>query len=370
MFFRFLLIVWTGLHLYVFWRASSVPFIKRHISRKILFIIMALLWVSFLLPRWFENISSSGLGGAIEFVTMDWLGILFLVFICLLLIDIITIFGLILKNYVSRLRTAALLGGVLLSIMAIAQGMRPPVINDYDIQLTNLPTEDDGLVLAVISDTHVGSLISDTWLEARIAQINEIKPDMVLLLGDLFEGDNQNERSEKIVSIFRKLSAPLGVWGVTGNHDFHSNIDSSLNFCHKAGINLLRNDWKEIRPGLVLGGVDDGHEHGRNESSSDRLRQLLSAKPLGAASILMSHRPQGVEEAAAAGVGLMLSGHTHGGQIWPFSYISGYVNRLLAGEYIIDGMPIIVTRGAGTWGPRMRLWAPGEILRITLHSQN
>ncbi len=69
-------------------------------------------------------------------------------------------------------------------------------------------------------------------------------------------------------------------------------------------------------------------------------------------------------------VGLMLSGHTHGGQLWPFSYISGWANHLLAGEYIIDGLPVIVSRGTGTWGPRMRLWYPGEILRVVLRSNN
>ncbi|MBP7297444.1 MAG: metallophosphoesterase, partial [Acidobacteria bacterium] len=85
------------------------------------------------------------------------------------------------------------------------------------------------------------------------------------------------------------------------------------------------------------------------------------------ATILLSHTPWEAERAASAGVGLMLSGHTHGGQIWPFGEIVRTAYPLLAGEYIVDGMTVIVSRGAGTWGPRMRLWHSGEILRITLH---
>ena len=104
-------------------------------------------------------------------------------------------------------------------------------------------------------------------------------------------------------------------------------------------------------------------------TSADRVRQLLAAKPAGDASLFLSHRPQMLNEAASAGIGLMLCGHTHGGQIWPFSYVVARMNPLLAGRYEIDGMPVIVSRGAGTWGPRMRLWPPGEILRITLRAR-
>ena len=84
---------------------------------------------------------------------------------------------------------------------------------------------------------------------------------------------------------------------------------------------------------------------------------------------MLSHRPEEVERAADAGTGLMLCGHTHAGQIWPFSLIVRSMNPYLAGEYAVDGMPLIVCRGTGTWGPRMRLWSPGEISRITLHKK-
>ena len=132
---------------------------------------------------------------------------------------------------------------------------------------------------------------------------------------------------------------------------------------------MLRNRWNELEPGLILAGIDDDHGHGPNPDTTGRIRRALLGRPLASATIFLSHRPQRAEVVAAAGVGLMLSGHTHGGQLWPFSYVSGLVNPLLAGKYIINGMPVIVSRGTGTWGPRMRLWHPGEILRIVLRSR-
>jgi hypothetical protein len=172
-----------------------------------------------------------------------------------------------------------------------------------------------------------------------------------------------------MIQTLRGLSPRYGVWAVTGNHDSHGDRESSLRFLEDAGIHVLSNEWNEVLPGLAIGGVDDGGHYESSVASADRVRQLLAAKPAGVATLFLSHRPQMVNEAASAGVGLMLCAHTHGGQIWPFSYIVGWMNPLLAGRYEIDGMPVIVSRGAGTWGPRMRLWPPGEILRITLRAR-
>jgi len=100
----------------------------------------------------------------------------------------------------------------------------------------------------------------------------------------------------------------------------------------------------------------------------DIVTKLLNGRPPGA-TVFLSHTPWRYRKAAKAGVGLMLSGHTHGGQIWPFGYITRFFYPLMEGKYDVDGMTLIVCRGTGTWGPPMRLWRPGEISRITLHSK-
>ncbi len=259
--------------------------------------------------------------------------------------------------------------GIVLAGVALFQGLRPPVVDDYEVRLSGLRAEDDGLKIAVISDLHVGSLIDGQWLAARIEQIKALNPDMVFMLGDLFEGDSQTERQDSMIQVLRGMTPRYGVWAVMGNHESHGGRDASLRFLENAGVHVLRNEWREVLPGLVIGGVGDGGHHEEPDSSTNGFKRLLATKPLDEASIFLSHRPQMIDETAAAGVGLMLCGHTHGGQIWPFSYVVGWMNPLLAGRYEIGGMTAIVSRGAGTWGPRMRLWSPGEILRITLRAK-
>ncbi len=367
MFFRLFLAAWTIMHIYVFWKAARTPAITRFVPRKILIPLGAFLWGGLFLYRILDIGSSSVLDRYLELFAMNWLGILFLLSISLLFFDIATGFGLFFRRHLPRIRVAVFLVGALLSAFAFFQAMRPPVINDYEIHMTNLPDEDNGLTAAVISDLHLGSLIGESWLAARVAQVNAMHPDMILVLGDVFEGDSDNERRNGMMMQLRKLSAPLGVWGVTGNHESHGGLEAGVEFLEDSGIRMLRNRWTEIRPGLVLAGIDD-RGHGFSSSGrTDRIAQALSGIPPDAATIFLSHRPQGMSEAAAAGVELMLCGHTHGGQLWPFTYVSAAVNDLLMGKYVINGMPVIVTRGMGTWGPRMRLWLPGEILRITLN---
>ena len=368
MFMTILLSAWTGMHLYVFWRLSTIPFIHSHISRPYLFAIAAFLWASLFLGRFLDSRGLETPATLLERFYMNWLGILFLIFCCLLAIDIVTAFGFVFRSHVPVLRTVGLAAGMVLAAVALIQGARSPVVSEYEIRLANLPPEDDGLQIAVISDLHVGRLLDGEWLTARIEQIKALHPDLVLILGDLFEGDSQSERQESMKALFRTISARYGVWAVTGNHESHGGRDGTVRFLEAAGVRVLRNEWQQVTPGLVLGGVDDGGHYDSLANAQSRVTKTLAAKPTGVATIFLAHRPQLVEDIASAGVGLMLCGHTHAGQIWPFSYLVRLMNPLLAGKYVVNGMPVIVSRGAGTWGPRMRLWATGEILRITLRT--
>jgi uncharacterized protein len=131
----------------------------------------------------------------------------------------------------------------------------------------------------------------------------------------------------------------------------------------------LHGRWIEVRPGLIIAGVDDLTSRRRHGQTGNFIEQALAGRPAGVATILISHTPWDAETAAKSGVGLMLSSHTHDGQIWPFNYLVRLTHPLLAGRYELNGMPIIVCRGTGTWGPRMRLWLRGEIVRVTLRGR-
>ena len=361
-----LLGVVTVMHAYVFWRASSVPFLKRRVPPKLLIGVCVILWTVFALGRFAGHDSSGATAALIELTGMDWMAVLFLTTVCLLTVDLVTGFGLFVPRLAPSLRGLGLVLGGLLSIIAVVQGMRPPVVHKYEVSLPGLPKEMDGTVVVGVSDLHLGPLLGSQWFEKRIAQIRGQKPDMVVLLGDIFEGHG-TPRPELLADL-KLLSAPLGVWAVLGNHEFHGRETSNGAPFNGAAIKVLRNSWREIRPGLVLAGIDDlTHNHLSGQDGGDAMTKMLANRPRGA-TILLSHTPWQADKAAKAGVSLMLSGHTHGGQIWPFGYLVERRYPLLAGLYRVGGMAVIVSRGAGSWGPRMRLWLPGEILRVTLRS--
>jgi len=364
MFGTILISITTFMHIYVFCRVASVPFVRQHVSKRILIGLGLFLWAVFYLGRVVGHNGTGVLAMTLEFFGMNWMAVLFLIFIPLLLIDLVTVFGLFMPRISSSLRECALIVGLILSVAALFQGLRSPVIREYEVRLTGLPDSMDGTVLVVLSDMHLGLILGEGWLKARLAQVKEQKPDIILLLGDIFEGHGPPE--DNLIAAFKELSAPLGVWAVTGNHEFHGRDRISL--LERSGFSLLSNMWTEIRPGFILSGLDDLTAWRRNGQLGDPISQALVGRPAGV-TIFLSHTPWEAERVSKAGVGLMLSGHTHGGQIWPLDYLVRKRYPLLEGRYEVDGMTVLVSRGTGTWGPRMRLWSPGEILRVTLRGK-
>jgi uncharacterized protein len=360
-----LLLAVTLMHIYVFWRMSSVPFLRRHVPRRFLIITGVFFWAVFSLGRFFGHGGTGALARTLELISMDWMAIIFLTTVSLLAIDLVTGFGLLLPKMSPSLRGFALIAGGFLSLVALIQGSRPPVVQGYEVRLSGLPREMDGTVLVAMSDLHIGTLLGMQWLDKRIAQVQAERPDIVVLLGDIFEG--HGEPQKELVQVLHGLSAPLGVWAVLGNHEFHGKNTTDTPLMNIDRVRVLNNTWAKVRPGLVLSGVDDLTANHRSGMGGDPLSKALNGRPAGA-TILLSHTPWQSEKAAATGVSLMLSGHTHGGQIWPFGYLVQQLYPLLEGKYGVDGMTVIVCRGTGTWGPRMRLWRPAEILRVKLRS--
>ncbi len=366
MFGTILLAIITVMHVYVFWRAASVPFLKRRTSEKLLIGTGIVLWAVFVLGRVIGHGGTGTLAFTMEFLGMNWMAVVFLMTVSLLVADIVTGFGFVLPRPSPLLRGCALAAGAALSVTALVQGLRTPVIQSYDVNLSGLPAEMNGTVIVGMSDLHVGNLIGKKWLEARVAQVEAQEPDLVVLLGDILEG--HDEPKEELMAVLGRLSAPLGVWAVLGNHEFHRRNNTGASLINNDGIRVLNNSWTELRPSLVLAGVDDLTTNHRSGQGGDPISRALSGRPPGT-TVFLSHTPWDVEKIANKGVSLMLSGHTHGGQIWPFGYLVQRIYPLIGGRYEVDGMTVLVCRGTGTWGPRMRLWHPGEIIRVTLRSK-
>lgn len=358
-----LISVITVMHVYVFWRAASVRFVRRHVPMKYLIGTGVLLWSLFVAGRVYGHHGTGMAAVAAELVGMNWMATLFLIFTSLLVADVVTVFGFFIPNKAPSLRGLAIIAGSLMSLIALFQGLRAPVINTYDVTMPGLPPESDGTTIVAISDLHLGSLIGEPWLADRVTQIQALNPDLVVLLGDIFEG--HGKPGGEMFETMKRIEPPLGLWFVQGNHESHHRGNLAVIEKH---LPVLRDRRVEIRPGLILAGIQDLTRARRSGRDIDPITRTLADRPPGAV-VLLSHTPWHADRAARSGVGLMLCGHTHGGQIWPFDYLVRLRYPLLEGRYEIDGMTVIVSRGAATWGPRMRLWHPGEILHITLRAK-
>ena len=316
MFFAKLLTVWTVFHFYVFWRISSIPFVSKRLQRQYVYFLMFLAWGAFFAGHALSRLGVGIWAYPLELFGANWMGLLLLLSLCFGLADILTGFGFWLKKYVLRIRTFALIVACLLTALALIQGVRPPVIVAHDVVLPGLPADADGLTAAVITDTHLGALVGKEWMEKRVEQIHAFKPDLILAVGDIVEGRGAQDWGA--IPALRKLQAPLGVWSVTGNHEGYGNgAGNGANFLRAAGMEVLTDHWREVRPGLILAGVDDFPGYSKR-ARFPNVEKALEGIPEGSAVIFLSHRPDGAQTAARAGADLMLSGHTHGGQIWPF----------------------------------------------------
>ena len=361
LFLTIVLTVWTAMHAYVAWRMW--PMISSAVGRRFLLGGFALLWTLYPLGRILAHQGWARTGKFMEAVGASWMGVLFLALACLFLADLVTGFGWLLPKAVPPLRIAALAAAGVLSAVALVQGLRPPAVREVEVRLAGLPLDLDGTVLVQISDLHLGSLLGRPWLEGRIAQIAALHPDIVAVTGDLVDGDASEV--ERLLPTLQTLKAPLGVWAVTGNHEFYAGLDRCVSLMEQAGYTVLRDRAQQVSPGLVLAGVDDLSGRRQFQIDGDPVGRALQHLPEGAV-VFLCHSPLEGEKASALGAGLMLSGHTHAGQIWPFGYLVRLAYPRLEGRYSIGSMTLLVCRGTGTWGPPMRLFRPSEILRITL----
>jgi predicted MPP superfamily phosphohydrolase len=359
------LTVWALMHSYVFWRLSDIPWVAAHCSIRTLALTALGLWLSYPLARILNAWNQETIGVPLEFAAAIWMGTLFLLFAALLVVDVVTAGGWLFTQIAPQLRGGAAIIAVICTAIGLVQGLRAPVVRDFEIRLPGLPRERDGLTLVALSDLHLGTLKGERWLNRLLHRVTDLKADAVLIVGDLVDGNVRHV--ETLLPTLRQLRAPLGVWAVTGNHEYYAGLEQSVQVLESAGYGLLRDRWAEIAPGLILAGVDDLTAREQFGQRNGAVAQALANRPAGA-TLLLSHSPMETDRAAAAGAQLMLSGHTHAGQIWPFNFLVRMKYPLLAGRHEVAGMTLIVCRGTGTWGPPMRLWHPGEMLRIKLRT--
>ena len=263
-------------------------------------------------------------------------------------------------------------GSVVVAIVALgssAYGLGEaamPAVTRVTVASADLPAAVDGTKVALVTDLHVGP-IRDARFTRRVVQaINAAEPDLVVLGGDLADG--RVDQVGDALAPLAELRAPLGVVAVPGNHEYLSGQPEQwLSLWERLGVTVLRNSSVVVGRGgatFTVAGLTDP-QGSRFGAAPDAGTALAGTDPAGF-TLLVAHQPRQALDVQGRGVDLQLSGHTHGGQLWPFTYLVRLQQPMTAGRATIGDVPVLTSRGAGAWGPPVRVLAPPEIPLITL----
>ncbi|MET7712543.1 metallophosphoesterase [Streptomyces sp. NPDC005407] len=269
-----------------------------------------------------------------------------------------------------RLFVARVVGG---SAAAVALGtvgygtygvLRGPRVKRVTVPLGKLPRAAHGFRIAVVSDIHLGPILGRAHTQRIVDTINATSPDLVAVVGDLVDGSvaDLGAAAEPLA----QLRARHGAFFVTGNHEYFSGAEEWVDHVRELGLRPLRNERVEIA-GFDLAGVND--VAGESEGDGPDFGKALGDRDRARASVLLAHQPVVIHDAVTQGVDLQLSGHTHGGQLWPGNYLAALANPTVAGLERYGDTQLYVTRGAGAWGPPVRVGATSDITVVQLASR-
>jgi hypothetical protein len=249
----------------------------------------------------------------------------------------------------------------------VKSALGPPQLDRVQIPLARLPRAMDGTRIAVVSDIHLGPLVRPDHARRIVDLINSVDADIVTIVGDLVDGTV--EELGVSAAPLRDIRAKQGAFFVTGNHEYYSGHEPWIAELQRLGIRVLRNERQELQlkgGALDLAGVNDigGEQFGDGPDFARTFAGRDPAKPV----VLMAHQPVQAENAAAYGVDLQVSGHTHGGQMVPFNYLVKLQQPVVSGFGTVDGVPVYVTNGAGFWGPPVRVGAPPQVSVLDLRA--
>ena len=376
-------LVFSGsLHLYVWQRATDVLELSRR-RRRILGAIMIVMMLSVPLTTSMRLWAPDG-ASVLAWIALPWLAFVGLATVALLASDLPRFVAWLGRRLLRRPEVNGLsrreflgrvTGGVALAVAGasvtrgVFEARGEHEIVTVEVPLAKLPRALDGFSIVQLSDLHTGMTIERSFVQRVVDRANALSPDLIALTGDLVDGPVASLRND--IAPLAQLRAPHGVFAVTGNHEYYCGVDEWIAEITRLGARYLRNERVAITRGggsFDLAGVDD-HSADQWPGHGEDLPKATANRDTRRVLVLLAHQPRQVRHAAEHGVDLQLSGHTHGGQIWPWHYIvKVQQGGLLAGSYDHHGTKLYVTRGCGYWGPPVRLLAPLEITRIVLRT--
>jgi predicted MPP superfamily phosphohydrolase len=323
-----------------------------------------------------RSMKNRRIADAVAWVGFVAMGFLSSLFVLTLLRDVFLLAVALLEGarYASSLSTPSAQWALALSALSTLAGLviarRRPGVVEIDIPVAHLPKALHGFSIVQISDVHVGPTIKRGFVEAIVLRVNALKADMIAVTGDLVDGSVAQLAPH--TAPLGRLSARHGAFFVTGNHEYYSGERAWTEEITRLGMTVLKNRHVVLEhdgASLVLAGVTDYGAHHYDPAQRSDPSAALRGAPAGAgAKVLLAHQPSSAPAAADAGFDVQLSGHTHGGQFWPWNLFVRFFQPFTSGLHRLRDMRVYISRGTGYWGPPNRFGVPSEITRIRLVS--
>jgi predicted MPP superfamily phosphohydrolase len=276
------------------------------------------------------------------------------------------------RSFILNVTNMSILGAsALFTGYGLYEARRQAILERITVPIQNLPEDLEGFTIAQFSDIHAGPTIKRSFVQSVVEQVNSLNADVIINTGDMVDGTVSSLRND--VEPLKDLSARNGVYFVTGNHEYYSGVQPWLEEMDRLGFTVLLNEHRIVDHGnasLMIAGVPD--YAGGNflpDHKSDPFK-AISGHTASHVKILLAHQPKSIFEASKAGIDLQISGHTHGGQYIPWSWLVTLSQPYIKGLHRHDSTWIYVNRGTGYWGPPLRLGIPSEVTLFTLTKQN
>jgi len=369
-FFGIVLLIYSSVNYYLFVRGLQVFSLSQPMKRWYIILFWTVVSM-FIAGSVLERTATSAFSEWIYRIGAFWLAFMLYLVIAVVLIDLVRIF-----NYffhflpefteIMKLRLGVIVFSVV-SVIVIAGHVNALWINIKEIPLTihKKVSGSPDVKILMASDIHLGALIGERREKRLLDIIREQKPDLVLLCGDLVDGEIAPVLRKNLGRHIQEIKTPLGVYAILGNHEYIGGIDKTLPYLTSIHIRVLIDETITLPNGIQLVGRND-HSSGRGHQAPKPLSELLSGIDQSKPIIVMNHQPFNLQEAADNKVDLHLSGHTHNGQLWPFNYLTEAIFELSWGFLKKGDTNFYVSSGFGTWGPTVRIGNRPEVVVFKL----
>jgi predicted MPP superfamily phosphohydrolase len=370
-FFTIALLIYSLANLYLFLKGyHAVSEVQSH--RTLYAVIFFSLAIVFIVAKFLESRHSSVITDALNVIGGFWLAFMLYGILLFLLSDIVylllRITGTLNPSNIPAYRKWSFIVTVSVSGVLILAGFINaviPVVTEYNIKI-NKSADVKSMRIAAVSDIHLGSIIRRRSMKKLSRMLDNMKPDLVLLLGDIIDGEIGPVLRDDLLQYFTCPKCTYGMLAITGNHEFIGGASRTIPYIEGKGIRILKDEVTVVNGGIQLVGRldrDSERYYGKKRVPlSDLMLKTDTTRPV----ILLDHQPVKYEEAEANGIDLELSGHTHDGQMWPLNHITRAIYELSYGHIQKGKTQFIVSSGYGLWGPRVRIGTKSEVLLLNL----